>query len=126
MKSVSIAIYVAIIIWFARKICNKSVSSQENTVKSRAGLPESFNDRNFYIPPAGTINPKNLHSVIASALGIPKDRMAIIPANGPNSVQVAFRDHKLADKVAKRLQQAAPSFGTRDEALFGSIVQKEI
>ena len=96
MKSIRIAVYVAIVIGFARKILAK------------VSKPSRTETRYYYD------NPRGLADAIAIALGVPKDRFRLIGGETPDSVQVAFKDKNIADEIAKRMWQSIPTLGDQN------------
>jgi hypothetical protein len=94
MRSFRVVVYCAIVIGFARKILAK------------VSKPPRKEKRYHY-----DCSPDGLVDSIAEALCIPKSRFRLIDGETPNSVQVAFKDKKLGDMIAKRMWQSIPPAG---------------
>ena len=130
MRSIRIAVYGAIVIAFARKILAKVSKPPRKETRYYYDCPPEHalkmtQDWNFDIP-AGNMNPRGLADAIAVALDVPTDRFRLIGGETPGSVQVAFKDKNLADEIARRMWQSAPSIGARGEMSFNQNIGKEI
>ena len=125
MQSLRIAIYMAITIAFVRKILAKVSRPPRKEkryyydCKPKHAL-EMTQDWDFDIP-VGNMNIPGLRDAIAAALGVPKDRFRLIDGETPNSVQVAFKDKKLGDEIAKRMWQSMPTLGDPNFNPYSSI-----